>query len=204
MRLGQIFLEQRKKTLKDMNYITDSGTVSVNHQGELTFYHYTHEDRVPMITAEGSGLRARRKVVCSAPPEELEDSYLVEGFLSPLPKWLTTSSYYGDLGMKLTEKYIGNVLLQITMPAAEFSIYIADYAHILECKMPGEYGHLGMGFGYDCSNGGECTQAYVNSYIPIEEYVDQHHAPIVQVVRKGEGIVVPSHYIKISEHQPRK
>lgn len=150
------------------------------------------------------GLWARREVACPHPPEELIGYHLVEGFIDPLPAWLTESQYYYDLGYELTRKYIGNVLLEISVPTAHFQIYIADYAHILECIMIEEEKGTGIGFDYDCSNGRECTYAYVNSYIEIHKYIDQHHAPIVQVVRHGEGIAIPSEFIKISNIQPRK
>lgn len=202
MRLGQTFLQTRKRTLKDLNYSTDKAKLNVSTEGYFTFYHYTYEGNIPNIMAEG--LWARREVACPDPPEELIGCHLVEGFIDPLPAWLTESQYYNDLGYELTRKYIGDVLLEISLPMADFPIYIADYAHILECKMIEEEKGIGIGFEYDCSNGRECTQAYVNSYIDIHEYIDQHHAPIVQVVRLGEGIAIPSEFIEISKIQPRK
>lgn len=204
LRLGQTFIDNAKITLKEIKCFTDSDKIIINQHGEFTFYHYTHKDKVSLIMAEGSGLWARRKVACTNPPQELMDCFLIEGFLSPLPTWLSKSEYYGDLGIKLTNKYIGNVLLEVTIPLNNYFIYIGDYSHILECKLTDGNETLGIGFDYDCSNGLECTQAYVNSYLHINEYKDQHHAPIVQVVRKGEGIVVPSHFIKVSAEQPRK
>lgn len=121
-----------------MDCFTDLDRLIINQHGNFTFYHYTYENKLSMIMDGSSGLMARREVACPAPPQELEGCYLVEGFLSPLPNWLTTSQYYRDLGMKLTEKYIGDLLLEITIPVADFSIYIGDYAHILECKIADE------------------------------------------------------------------
>lgn len=203
MRFGQIFLDEQKKNLKEYNYDTDQDKVEMR-DGYFTFYHYTLEDRLPQIFAEGSGLWAWREVACPSLPKELEGAYLIEGFLSPLPEWLTTSRYYNDLGYELTSRYIGDVLLQVTVPGHLFEIYIADYAHVLACKQSENRETSEINFGYDCSSGRECTQAYVNSYIPLKEYVDQHHAPIVQVIRRGEGVTVPKQFIKVCDRQPRK
>jgi len=57
----------------------------------------------------------------------------VEGFLEPLPKWCKNNVYFGNLGMDLVQNYIGNVLLRVEVPFDFRNIYIADYAHILEC-----------------------------------------------------------------------
>jgi len=207
LRLGEIFLRDRQKTFKDLNFVTDADKAIINLNREFTFYHYTYEDRLPLILKENSGLWARREVACPEPPDELRDFHLVEGFLSPLPHWLSTSSYYGALGLNLVKRYIGDILLEIRIPVDQFPVYIADYAHVLECKLT-EYDFgldsKGLGLGYDCSNGKECTQAYVNSYLPIHDYAGQHHAPIVQVVRRGEGIAVPSRFIKVCDVQPLK
>ncbi|MCJ8010788.1 hypothetical protein MUG84_03395 [Paenibacillus sp. KQZ6P-2] len=203
MKLGQYFLDHRYKTFRDFSLETDSDQVICN-EGNFTFFHYTHLGKLSMILKEEGGLWARRRVACPYPPEEFIESYLVEGFLSPLPMWLKTSTYYNDLGYELTKKFIGNLLLEVTIPIDKFNIYISDYSHILECKTLEYSSKKGIPLGYDCSNGRECTQAYVNSYIPIQDYSGQHHAPIVQVLRKGEGIAIPKKYIMICELQPLK
>jgi len=200
LRLGQTFLDNRKKSLKELNYITDQAKVNINSDKYFTFYHYTHEDKINAIMAEG--LWAYREVACPTPPEELKGCYLVEGFVEPLPSWLTTSVYLNNLGIELTNKHIGCILLEVSVSISQFKIYIADYSHILDCKMVEENKGPGIGFGYDCSNGRECTQAYVHSYLEINEYVNQHHAPLVQVVRQGSGLLIPNKFIKKSAIQP--
>jgi hypothetical protein len=203
LRLGQLFLDNEKKTLKELNYQTDSDPVIVK-DGFFKFYHYTHENKLPKILSQDEGLYARRKVIAAKLPEVFQGTYLVEGFMSLLPLWLTSSLYYKNLGLKLTEQYIGEILLEVTIPIDEAQIYIADYAHVLECKLLENKDIPRIGLEYDCSNGRECTQAYVNSYIPIRDYQGQHHAPVVQVIRHGKGIVIPNKYIKICKVQPRK
>ena len=180
---------------------TDQAKLNMSADGFFTFYHYTHASHLCNILAEG--LWARREVACPQPPTHLSGTFLIEGFIDPFPDWLTQSKYYDDLGALLTIQYIGEVLLEISVPVHAFQIYIADYAHILECKRLQENKGTGVGFGYDCRDGKECTQAYVDSYVELNDYRNQHHAPIVQVVRRGEGIVIPHHYIKVSASQPR-
>lgn len=57
---------------------------------------------------------------------------------------------------------------------------------------------------YHVETGKEITQWYIHSYVDINEYNCQHISPVVQVTRKGEGIVIPSEYVSISPHQPLK
>lgn len=84
-----LFLQNRKRTLKDLNYSTDKAKLNVSTEGYFTFYHYTNEGNIPNIMTEG--LWARREVACPHPPEELIGCHLVEGFIDPLLAWLTDS-----------------------------------------------------------------------------------------------------------------
>jgi hypothetical protein len=127
---------------------------------------------------------------------------MVEGLLSPLPQWLTASPYFGDLGIEMFRLYIGSVLLRIEVPLTFQDLYIADYAHILECKHFKHRGIAPLNLGYDCRTGHEVTRAYVHSYIRALDYVGGHVAPVVQAVRKDTGIAIPCKYIHIAELQP--
>ncbi|MFE4201679.1 hypothetical protein [Aneurinibacillus aneurinilyticus] len=172
--------------------------------GNIVFYHFTRADRLEKILSNKNGLCSYRPVACPNPPEEFKGCYLVEGFLEPLPKWLTENFYFGNLGIELVQEYIGNMLLRIEIPLDFPKVYIADYAHILECRCFDEKGNSPLGLGYQCQTGNEVTQAYVNSYIPIKDYRGGHIAPVVQVLGKDNRIIIPNKYISISNVQPLK
>lgn len=127
------------------------------------------------------------------------DCYLSEGFLEPFPKWLTDSPYFGDVGMEMVKRYIGNVLLRIEVPNDFPGLFVADYAHCLECKHLDLRGTAPLQLGYDCSTGHQVMQAYVHSYVEASEYERGHLAPLMQCVRKEQGIVIPNKYITISQ-----
>lgn len=99
-------------------------------------------------------------------------------------------------------RYIGNVLLEIKLPVREYDVHIADYAHVMECKSIEYRGTPALQLGYDCNSGSEVTQAYVHSFIPVVKYKRGHVAPVVQVLRLGEGVAVPNRYIEVSKLQP--
>lgn len=206
VRLGERFLRNKGVYLGDNGYSPDAGAIHRPNEKTIRFYHYTREERLESIFNKDSGLYARLKVdVCPAPAEEFIGCFMVEGFLEPLPKWLTHSPYFGDLGIEMVKKYIGNVLLEINAPIGfKDFFYVADYAHNLEAKHFSLRGSAPLNLGYDCSTGKEVTQAYVNSYIPVQEYRNRHIAPVMQAVRKGEGIVIPADYIRIASQQPLK
>ncbi len=92
--------------------------------------------------------------------------------------------------------------MEIKLPVREFDVHIADYAHVMECESIELRGTPALQLGYDCSGGSEVTQAYVHSFIPVAEYNRGHVAPVVQLLRKGEGIAVPNGYISVSKIQP--
>lgn len=164
----------------------------------LLFYHYTREESLEKIYADNGGLYAYRPVACPHLPKEYDDYFLIEGFLEPLPNWLVDCPYFKNAGMELMRKYIGDVLLKIEIPEDLIDIFIADYARILECKAA----NSPLGLGYHCINGLEATQAYVNSYIRVQDYKGGHISPVVQMVRQGKGMTIPKKYISISENQP--
>ena len=184
-RLADEFLTDRGITLGDKGFQSDKRLIETLPNGNIVFYHFTHEDRLEHILSNENGLCSYRGVACPKPPVEFKGCHLIEGFLQPLPQWLTENFYFGDLGIKLVQNYIGNVLLRVEIPLDFPGIYIADYAHILECKYFNENGNSSLGLGYQCQTGYEVTQAYVNSYIPIKDYKGGHIAPVVQVLRKG-------------------
>ncbi|NJK75679.1 MAG: hypothetical protein HC942_18770 [Microcoleus sp. SU_5_6] len=151
------------------------------------------------------GLRAQLPVVLADDVPFLRGHYLVEAFLDPLPMWIVNSPYFDDLGLELMRTYVGNVLLQITLPPdllAVLDIYVADTAHNFECKYQRWRGQSVLKLGYDCQTGKEVCQAEVNSYIPLSNYQGGHVAPGVKITRSGEGIVVPSQYIAVCDRQP--
>lgn len=201
MRLGEEFL--RDKGL----YLGDKGFKIIPHKVEFSeksfiFYHYTYKNFLENIFAKDNGLYARRPVSCPNIPDEFCGCYMVEGFLEPLPKWLTDDFYFRNLGMELTKHFIGNVLLKIELPKDFDGLYVGDYAHVLECKYNKYRGTSPLGLGYDMSNSREASQAYVNSYVPAISYKCKHIAPVVQVICKGKGIAVPNEYLSICKIQP--
>lgn len=186
-RLADELLTNRGITLGNKGFQSDNGLIETLSNGNIVFYHFTHENRLEYILDDGGGLYAYREVACPKLPIEFQGSSLIEGFLQPLPEWLTGNFYFGDLGIRLVQHYIGNVLLRIEVPLDFPGIYIADYAHLLECKYLHKHGNYPSSLGYGCQTGHEATQAYINSYIPIQEYKGGHIAPVVQVLRKGKA-----------------
>ncbi len=195
-RLAEQFLHGRGERLVDAGFEPDPGQVESGPSG-FVFYHFTREENLDDILAEGSGLNARLPVPCSEPPDELVGHYSVGGLLEPSPKWLDRSPYFRELGRQMLREYVGGVLLRVCVPADFVGLYVADFAHTLECKYHDRKGRLAMGLGYDLRTGREVTQAYVNSWIPLGEYVGGHVAPIVEATREGPGLVVPSRFIEI-------
>lgn len=203
MRLGEHFLQQKGVSLSQFGCKPDPGRVEFTGSGNIVFYHYTKEEHLERILSPDSGLYAWRQVdVCPNPPEELTGCFLTEGFLEPLPMWLTDCPYFGDLGIEMVKQYIGNILLRIELPRNDQGLYVADYAHVLEEKHFTLRGTAPLQLGYDFSTGKEITQAYVHSYIPATQYESVHVSPVMQAVRKGAGVVIPSDYIRLSEEQP--
>jgi len=196
-----MFLRNRGELLGKHGYEADPGQVEVTSSG-IVFYHYSRREKLDQIFAENSGLWARLPVACPAPPPEFVGCHLVEGFLEPIPDWLVHSPYFGDLGIEMTKKYVGDILLRIEVPRDFPGLYVSDYAHTLECKHVSLRGQPALGLGYDCKTGHEAGQAGVHSYIPVIDYRGGHVAPVMKVVREEEGIAIPREYISISGVQP--
>ncbi|MDY0943630.1 hypothetical protein [Priestia megaterium] len=202
MRKCESFIQQKGLYLGELGYKTDRTEIEYTNEGNLIFYHYTYKKHLRKIFKEDSGLYAYRPVTCPEVPTYLQNHFLIEGFLSPRPYWFTNNEYYEDLGKELVQQFIGDIVLRVEVPKSFSSIYIADYAHVLECKSLNRNQSLSLKLGYDCSSGREATQAYVNSYILADEYRGGHIAPVVQLTRKNSGIVIPSKYISMYNEQP--
>jgi hypothetical protein len=197
MRKCEPFIQQKGLYLGELSYKTDKTEVQYTDEGNLVFYHYTYKEHLNKIFKEDGGLYTYRSVACPKVPTYLQNHFLTEGFLSPIPNWFTNNEYYKNLGKELVQQFIGNIVLKIEVPKGFSSIYIADYAHVLECKSLNRNQCSSLKLGYDCSSGREVTQAYVNSYIPADVYKGGHIAPIVQITRENPGIVIPSKYISL-------
>ncbi|WP_242223363.1 hypothetical protein [Bacillus cereus group sp. BfR-BA-01380] len=200
MRKCEPFIHQKGLYLGDLGYKTDKTEIQYGSEGKLVFYHYTYKEHLNKIFAKKSGLYAYRPVSCHEVPTYLQNHFLTEEFLSPIPNWLTNNEYFGNLGKGLVEQFVGNIILRVEVPKEFPSIYIADYAHILECKSLYDKDKKegpSLNLGYDCSSGIEVTQAYVNSYIPAVNYKGGHIAPIVQLSRGNSGIIIPNEYISV-------
>ncbi|MGE5673971.1 MAG: hypothetical protein ACM3XM_08780 [Mycobacterium leprae] len=198
MRPCDPFLQKPGALLADHGYAADPG-LPEQVEGCVLFYHYTRPEYLHVILADG--LYARRPVVWDRPPE-IVGGYLLEGFLEPQPKWLSASPYFGDLGLQMVKRYIGSTLLKVTVPLDYPGLYVADYAHVLECKHVAIRGVSALNLGYDCRDGREVTLADVNSYVPLATYKGGHVAPVVTVVRTGQGIAIPAEYISVAETAP--
>ncbi|MEK3731740.1 hypothetical protein MKX64_04730 [Paenibacillus sp. FSL M8-0334] len=200
--LANRLLAERGLLLHDFGFRAAADVLQSDENGHFVFYHYTHEERLEAIFAPNSGLYAWRAVACPSLPAEFANAFLTEGFLSPLPEWLSNHPYFQDLGMQMVRRNVGSVLLQVALPKDFPGLYVADFAHVLECKYAEQYGSGPLGLGYDCSNGQHPTQGYVNSYVPLASYKGGHVAPVVQVVRRESGIAIPNQNLSICSMQP--
>jgi len=198
---GALFLNDWGQLLGDHGFIPDPGTIERTANG-VVLYHYTHPEHVDAILAPDSGLRARIYVNYSELSAEFTEGAMAEGFLEPFPQWLAASPYFGDLGIEMMRAFVGNFLLRIVVPKDFPGLYVADCAHVLECKHVERRGSPVLGLGYDCTTGRECTKAYLNSYMPLGDYRGGHVAPVVQMIRREAGIVVPSRFITKADQQP--
>ena len=202
MRPGERFLRQRGLLLGDWGFEADPGGVERTASG-FAFYHYTRPGRQTAILGTDGGLRARLPTLASELTPELDGCYEVQGLLEPLPRWVTDSPYFGDLGMELVKAYVGDVLLRVEVPANFAGLYVWDYAHTLECKHVTRRGRPALGLGYDCRTGHEAVRASTHSYIPLAEYPGGHVAPVVAVLRRGAGLVIPGRFVSVARVQPR-
>lgn len=202
MRLCEAFLNEPGNLLGDHGFTPDPGRVERTASGSIILYHYSRQEHLKKILAPGGGLRALLPVVDSAERPRFKGLHLVEAFLEPLPNWVSACPYYGDLTQEMMRAYVGNVLLRIELPSDFPRLYVADYAHTLECKFLDKRGGRPLNLDYDCRTGREACTADANSYVPLLEYKGGHVAPNVKIVRSGEGIAVPSQFICICEEQP--
>ena len=43
----------------------------------------------------------------------------------------------------------------------------------------------------------EIVRAYINSFVPAEKYSGGHVAPVLNILRKDEGIAIPSRFLSV-------
>jgi hypothetical protein len=199
LRRCEIFLRERGVLLGDHGFTPDPGRLETTGS-TIAFYHYTRPEKVDQELEEGSGLWARLPVV--SPPPELEGHHLAEGLLEPLPMWMTDSPYFGDLGIEMLKKYVGDLLLRVEVPRSFPGLFVADYGHMLELKHLSRRGRMVLDLGYSTATGHEVVRSQANSYITAAEYRGGHLAPELKATRRGKGIVVPSEYIEVCAVQP--
>lgn len=199
MRRCETFLRELGVLLGDHGFTPDPGRVETTGS-TIVFYHYTRPEKAEKVLEEGSGLWARLRVISEH--QDLEGLHLAEGLLEPLPKWMTDSPYFGDLGFEMLKKYVGDLLLRVEVPREFPGLYVADFAHTLELKHLNRRGRLVLDLGYDTATGHEAVRAETNSYVPAASYSGGHLAPEVKATREGQGIVVPSEHIEVCDVQP--
>lgn len=199
VRLGDLFLTTWRERLSHYGYSADLGRVA-RVPGGVILYHYTRPEHLDAILHDG--LHARRPVVGAERSAEFCGRYQADGLLEPLPRWLGHSPYFGDLGLEMLRAVVGNLLLRIELPSDFPGLYVADFAHPLECLHSGRRGHAPLGLGYDCRTGHEAVLAYLRSYVPLAEYHGEHLAPVVHMVRLGPGRVIPGAAICVADQQP--
>jgi hypothetical protein len=201
MRPCDVFLRSQGHLLGEHGFVADPGCVQYTVNEEILLYHYTRSEHLNKVLMDG--LQARLPIVLADENPNLRNRYLVEAFLEPLPQWLTNSPYFGNLGLEFMQAYVGNILLEITLPlVVGLDVYVADAAHSFECKHQNRRGRSVLRLGYDCRSGQEVCQAEVNSYIPVSSYRGGHIAPNVKITRQGAGIAVLPQYIAICDRQP--
>jgi len=80
--------------------------------------------------------------------------------------------------------------------------YVADCAHKLQRRHYQDTGERVLPRQYDLSGPDDVRQAYVNSYVPIEDYNGGHVAPVCQLVLDAPGIAVPPGRIAVCRQHP--
>lgn len=183
MRKCDIFLNERGHLLGEHGFISDAGRVERTINGNIVFYHYSHQENLEKIFSPNNGLWARLNVVHCDIALEFVGSYLVEALLEPLPIWVNCSPYFGDLGLEMMKAYVGNILLRIEVPPDFPNLYVADTTHNFECKHLERRERVALDLDYDCRTGHESCKAEINSYIPLLQYNGGHVAPNIKVIR---------------------
>ena len=194
------FLHETGLLLGNFGFKSDQVQIERTAHNTIVFYHYTREENLDQVLMEG--LRARLPIVSSRPPVALYGRFYVEGLIDPLPRWLTDSPYFGDLGIEMFQKVVGDVLLHIEVPDDLPDLYVADNAHWLDCIHLERRGCTALNLGYRCENGRECSIAHENSYVPIQKYQGGHVAPNIRATRIGQGIAISPESITVSTTQP--
>jgi hypothetical protein len=178
--------------LRDLGYASDPGSVQ-QAGGHLVFYHFTHERHLDAILSPDGGLRPRRRVAYSPSPLM---SFVLQGVLERWPTWLSASPWFGDFGAALFRQVVGSVPLRVTIPERFTDVWVADEAHILECKHLIQRGSAPLGLGYGCATGHDALASFQRSHIPILAYEGGHVAPSVNCYARNDGVLIPSSWIR--------
>ncbi|MDQ6669284.1 MAG: hypothetical protein M3069_00700 [Chloroflexota bacterium] len=197
--LGELFLSTWHERLGWHGYSADPGRIE-RVPGGIVVYHYTRPEHLAAIAH--SGLVARRPVVNGERSVDLRGRYQIDALLEPLPRWLAESPSFGDLGLQMLRVMVGDLLVRIELPVGFPGLYVADFAHPLECLHHERRGRAPLGLGYDCGTGHDSMLAYLHSYVPLPEYDGGHLAPVVHVLRSGPGVVIPGPAIHVADQQP--
>ena len=194
MELFDNFLVNTELTLAQFGFQPDPGVLEVTPSTKV-FYHYTHQDRLNSIFQENSGILARKKIHVRP---EFEGYCVVESFLQPTPLWLTQSPHFGSLGLELKKQAIGDIMLRAEVPHdyPDIRFYMSDFGFLMEWHHFNRKGSFPLGL---CLNHEylkkEMVRAYINSFIPLESYNGGHVAPVLNILRKGEGIAIPNRFL---------
>ena len=165
----------------------------------IIFYHYTREERLGEMRQQG-GLWARLPVLATELTSEFEGYNLVEGLLTPYPRWFQEP--FGDVPLEMFRDKVGDLLLRVEVPRNFPGLYVFDNAHNFEAYHVNRRGTPVLDIGYDCRTGHEVMRAQMHSYVSALEYRGGHVAPSIQAVRKGQGVAVPQEYVTVDELQP--
>jgi len=195
---GGRFSLSSEKLLGEMGFQADPGQV-IHEDGHLVFFHFTHRRHVDVILAPGSGLFARLQGPWVGLNAQESDPYICNGLLGLSPHWLDRSPYFGTLGQEMFRAYVGDVPMRIRVPVDFPNVWVSDWAHVLECKHFTRRGTAPLGLGYDCRTGRDSIAAMFRSRIPLSDYRGGHLAPVIEVVREGPGLVVPSKYLSLAD-----
>ncbi len=202
-RRAERFLTRRGERLGSLGFQDDPARPAWTPDGGLIVWHYTRPERLPLILGTAGGLRARKRVLGSELTPEFEGLRSVEGFLDPKPRWLDDSPAFGGEGGRRWRAHVGSVLLRVELPPGFRGVWVADWAHTLECYAVQRGEPAPLGLGYDCSTGRQSVRAYAHSLVPVQQYHGGHLAPVVTVMRRGPGIAVPRACVRLAEIQPR-
>lgn len=200
-RKGEVFLRNRGLYLGDHGFEPDPGRVGYADE-EVVFYHYTRQEHLDSIFAAGGGLRARVAMVPTDLTPEFVGIYCVNGFLEPVPRWLANCPHFGDFCLELFKRVAGDLLIEVRVPANWPGLYVVDNAHWIEGYHIKQRGDARLKLGYVTATGRESARATTHSTVPLRDYHGGHVCPNIQATRRGEGIAIPSVYLRIADEQP--